>query len=417
MKLVDAAVRFTLLIACLLQSSRVGECCTTAVISGAATVDGRPLLWKNRDLPNAIHNEVVLIKGGTYQVLAVVTAGNPSSVWMGVNEAGMCIENSLSKDLGTGQKKNGPDNGEFMLLALKTCRNVAEVKALLEQTDATGRSTVGNFGVIDAEGGAVLFEAGPRSHVMFDANDPKVAPNGYLVRSNFSMTATELQDGPLPTQGAGKIYSGDRFLRARTLIAAVPERSIDSRYLLQQCSRDLADSEGQAFCGSVNGAEGPLPEFINTEHTISRSSTVSYAVFQGVRPGEDPRLTTMWVGLGDPKFATAVPCWVSLEKIASELKGKDAPLCEAAIALRQSYFSKERKGISTEGLQEIWNQVHPAESARIDSVNRQLERWRTEGVDVRSMTAVHLSEVDQALAALKAALKKREAVTVSIGAN
>lgn len=37
--------------------------CTTAVVSGRATVDGRPILWKNRDT-SAQHNNVVLLSEG-----------------------------------------------------------------------------------------------------------------------------------------------------------------------------------------------------------------------------------------------------------------------------------------------------------------------------------------------------------------
>jgi len=60
--------------------------CTTAVISGRATADGRPILWKNRDTSQA-HNEVVLFTDGEYRVLAVVNAGKRTSVLMVVNEA------------------------------------------------------------------------------------------------------------------------------------------------------------------------------------------------------------------------------------------------------------------------------------------------------------------------------------------
>ncbi|MCH1439455.1 MAG: peptidase C45, partial [Rubripirellula sp.] len=78
--------------------TRISLACTTAVISGKVTHDGRPILWKNRDT-SFRHNELVLFEDGRYRVLAVVNAGSRKSVWMGVNETGFCIENSLSKDL------------------------------------------------------------------------------------------------------------------------------------------------------------------------------------------------------------------------------------------------------------------------------------------------------------------------------
>ena len=57
--------------------------CTTAVISGKVTHDGRPILWKNRDT-SFRHNELVLLEEGRYRALAVVNAGSRKSVWMGV---------------------------------------------------------------------------------------------------------------------------------------------------------------------------------------------------------------------------------------------------------------------------------------------------------------------------------------------
>ncbi len=83
------------------------QACTTAVISGKVTADGRPLLWKNRDTSN-IHNEVALFTAGPLRAIAVVNAGSRKSAWMGMNEAGFCIENSLSKDLATKDKKTAP---------------------------------------------------------------------------------------------------------------------------------------------------------------------------------------------------------------------------------------------------------------------------------------------------------------------
>ncbi|HAY81039.1 MAG TPA: peptidase C45, partial [Planctomycetaceae bacterium] len=57
------------------------------VVSGKATADGRPLLWKNRDSWQP-QNEVVYFDEGGLEFLAVVNADANLSVWMGVNSAG-----------------------------------------------------------------------------------------------------------------------------------------------------------------------------------------------------------------------------------------------------------------------------------------------------------------------------------------
>lgn len=380
------------------------DACTTGVFSGRATPDGRPLLWKNRDI-STIHNEVVRIEGGRYSVLAVVNAGSRSSIWMGVNEAGLCIENSVTKDLAA-KGASGPGNGGFMLLVLQKCATVGEVKELLAQTDRTGRSTTANFGVIDAHGGAALFESAPRSHVMFDANDPQVAPNGYIVRSNFSVTGQKL-DVCLPqAEQLGEIYSAQRYLRADAIARAAVPSGLDARYLAIHCARDLSAEDGLPFAGTVNGEPGELPPFIPTRNTISRTTTVSFAVFQGVKPGEDPLLTTMWVGLGDPKFTVAVPCWLAAGPVPSELQGgKACPLCDSAIKLRGCFFDKAQDGIHTAGVADVWTSLRREEASTFDRVQGLLEKWRTQGIDRRSMQAVQTSAAEQALAAIKTQLQ------------
>ena len=234
-----------------------GRACTTAVISGKATVDGRPLLWKNRDTKTGLHNEVAVIEGGRFKAIAVVNAGQRGSIWMGVNEAGFCIENSVSSDLAPKEKVKGPGNGTFMKLALEKCATVADFEKLLEETNETGRSTRANFGVIDAQGGAVLFETGPTSYVKFDANDPEIAPNGYVVRSNFSTTARGFEANPAPEQLQG-LYSGERYLRACTLLDARGEKPLALNYVIRHCTRDLCDSQLAPLPGSVNGPSGTL---------------------------------------------------------------------------------------------------------------------------------------------------------------
>ena len=158
--------------------------CTTAVFSGRATVDGRPLLWKNRETSGE-NNEVAFITGGTFDVLALIDAGREDAVWMGINSAGFAIENSASGDL---EGTAAGENGLFMKVALKSCATVQEFEALLISTNTTGRLTKANFGVIDATGSAAIFETGNSSFKKFDARDPITAPKGFLVRTNFAET-------------------------------------------------------------------------------------------------------------------------------------------------------------------------------------------------------------------------------------
>ena len=140
---------------------RAAAPCTTAVISGKATADGRPILWKSRDASD-LHNQVVRRDDGRYAYLGVVNQGDAlgMEIWAGINDAGFAIMNSASYNL---DDKETLAEGAIMKLALQSCRTLADFQALLEASNATGRDTTANFGVIDAAGGAAYFETGLKS--------------------------------------------------------------------------------------------------------------------------------------------------------------------------------------------------------------------------------------------------------------
>lgn len=163
--------------------------CTTAIISGSVTVDGRPILWKNRDILNS-NQEFAFFDDGEYEYVTVITADQGAFAWGGVNEAGFAIENSNSHNLP--DSINTPeDDGVLMKLALQTCLRLEDFEVILDSTNETGRATPANYGAIDAWGGAALYEAGNYEYTKFDVTDTTDAPRGYLVRSNFSVTGDD----------------------------------------------------------------------------------------------------------------------------------------------------------------------------------------------------------------------------------
>lgn len=401
--------------------SELARACTTAVISGKATVDGRPLLWKNRDTSATQHNEVILLEGTGYRAVAVVNAGSTKSVWMGANSAGFCIENSLSRDLKPAipaqsattaasdvaeqtSKASGPGNGQLMKLALQQCATVEDFRKLLDETNRSGRTTLANFGVIDASGGAAMFETSPAGYTMFDANDPRVAPEGVIVRSNFATTAQDLPPIPEAHQ-VGELYSGDRYSRACHLLGdidlAQESKRASLNFILRNMTRDMSDASGTPYPGSVNDPDGLLPPTISTESTISRTTTVSAAVFHGVRPGEDPRLTTMWTILGDPKFSVAVPCWASTLSVADDLSSPSGgELGEIAVTLRDWNMTLDRTGVRTSGLKGIWQDIWPLEDQLVEETLAMRASWAKGSLNAAEMTNFHASMVARAMAAM-----------------
>jgi hypothetical protein len=116
-----------------LAAAGCGLACTTAIVAGSATANGRPLLWKNRDAENK-QNQVVYDDTGRYPFVGVVNSGDPAGfeVWAGVNARGFAIMNSVSYNLAT---TDSTAEGQLMRLALQSCATIEEFQALLEKTN------------------------------------------------------------------------------------------------------------------------------------------------------------------------------------------------------------------------------------------------------------------------------------------
>jgi hypothetical protein len=160
--------------------------CTSVIVSGKVTKDGRPLLFKNRDTPN-VDNLSLLVQGEKYKYLAIVRAGNlePDNAWGRHNEAVFAIINTAAFKLNGPDEKNFPNDGVLMGRALGICTTLEDFKQLLD-TLARPMGVNSNFGVIDAKGGCAYYETGSEAYTKFDANDFKVTPRGYLLRTNHA---------------------------------------------------------------------------------------------------------------------------------------------------------------------------------------------------------------------------------------
>ena len=116
--------------------------CSSAVIAGKITPDGRPLLWKQRDT-GAEQNSVKYYKGGKHSFIGIVNskAKNPTEVWMGTNDAGFSIMNTQSYNLvpPKGDEDMGPANGNVMRHALEICSSVADFKHFLDTLSRRAR--------------------------------------------------------------------------------------------------------------------------------------------------------------------------------------------------------------------------------------------------------------------------------------
>ena len=76
--------------------TEMSEECTIAVLTGKATRDGRPILWKNRDA-GYLDNEVIFFTDGRYKSVALVNAGETDKAWIGLNERGFAITSGSAR--------------------------------------------------------------------------------------------------------------------------------------------------------------------------------------------------------------------------------------------------------------------------------------------------------------------------------
>ena len=289
----------TITIACWIEPV---SACTSAVISGKITPDGRPLLWKNRDT-DFLQNCVKYFSGERYPFIAIVNSveDDPTDVWIGTNSAGFSVMNTQSYnlvDIKPGEER-GEANGRVIRRALEICATVEDFRHFLD-TITKPSMIEANFGVIDAEGGAAMFEVDYYKYVMFDANEPKDAPCGYIARTNFSFSGKV-------NEGAGYV----RFMQEdKVLLPASATRQITPQWIFNELSR--------SFANPLLGIDLKTGEFNRPKTTgwfvdqdfIARGSTASSVVVQGVKSGEKPEFTTMWTILGYPPTGVAMPVWL-----------------------------------------------------------------------------------------------------------
>lgn len=278
--------------------------CSSAVISGKVTPDGRPLLWKNRETGH-LRNHMAYIKGEKYDFVANVNSDSypaEKEAWIGSNTAGFALMNTQSYNLvreDIADDDRGPANGRVIYRALEVCATVADFCHFLD-TIQKPSGIEANFGVIDAQGGAAMFEVDEHSYKMFDANDPNVAPHGYVARTNFS-NGGELNEG----------YGYVRYLEVeRVLSKACAMGGITPQLIFSDLARSFRNNilDVDLRSGDFNYPE--TSGWFVDQDFIPRYNTSCSVVVQGVKKGESPELSIVWTILGYPPTSVAVPLWV-----------------------------------------------------------------------------------------------------------
>ncbi|WP_294611881.1 hypothetical protein [uncultured Bacteroides sp.] len=391
--------------------------CTSAVVSGKVTPDGRPLLWKNRDT-DFMRNHIDYVKGEKYDFIAVVNSDNAylKEAWMGTNSAGFALMNTQSYnlvDVKDGEER-GAANGRIIYRALEVCATVEDFCHFLD-TISKPSYIEANLGVIDAKGGAVMFEVDYQKYIMYDANNPKDAPYGYVARTNFSF--------------AGKVNEGAGYVRYmeadQVLMKASATGSITPQFIFNDLSRSFRNRmlDIDLRSGAYNRPQAS-GWFVDQDF-IPRSSTSCSVVVQGVKPGEKAELTTMWTLLGYSPTGIAIPLWVKgADKLLPELvcfnkECKAAPLSDWSLRLADRVFSY-KQGMGT-GRYLNWERLYSPEKGdgymtTLTSVEDEvfrtakplLEEWRKKGsLDTQAIPKLY-EELDASIRMIYQSLLEAE---------
>lgn len=394
--------RFGLIVFVILLFGEHVFACTTAIVSGKATPDGRPILWKHRDSDH-FNNKMMYFKGGKYTFIGLINSDDSTQVWAGTNSVGFSIMNSASYNL-----KAKDDNSKFqdqegvlMKLALSRCATVAEFQRLLDSLPKP-LGVEANFGVIDAVGGAAYFETNNLSYNFFDANDSICAPNGYLIRTNYSISGRE-------NEGAGY----NRYNTAAAILAeAYQAKSITPEFFLTKATLSLRHELTQTDLADVFCKK---EEFQNRLYPfrdyIVRYSSSSTVVVQGVKPGESPSLITTWVKIGFQPASVSVPLWVSagenLPSLITAPGKKSAMLCTFTLLLKKGCFPVQRGNDESESyvyLEKFGNNRNDGimqvnvelEKEILSRTDKLITKWRKQGFNDDDATDFY-DEIDKSI--------------------
>ncbi len=382
----------------------LSEACTVAVVSGKYTKDGRPLLWKNRDTWS-IHNKIAYFDDGKYEYMGLVNSGDikGSSVWIGQNSEGFAIMNSASYNLNFGDtnKLTGLE-GKLIKKALANCATLADFEKMMDDfPKPTGLEA--NFGVIDAQGGAAMYEMNNKGYVKFDANDPKVAPFGYVLRANYSFTGRY-----------GKESSG--YIRYNTVnelfYNASATNTFDARFIIEDVTKGLKHSLMNVdLYKEYSEIAQNIPTYTFFHDFIPRRSSASACVIQGVKKGENPEYSTLWSVVGFPLTSIVVPTWIKGKNSFPEVlkrndELKDSPVCYAALKLKGELFpikwgkyaSKyyiNINALSNKDNSGIRQKIKPYEDKIFEQTNAKMDEWRKSGMKKSEIEAYYAQLNDE----------------------
>lgn len=229
------------------------EGCTTWAATGPATLNGLPILVKNRDYHLAHLPLQVVVRAepaAGHRYTFVASAGSPGVFVAGFNEAGLAVADThvSSTDVGPGLPTYA-----LSMHVLEQHRTVRSALAYLQSMPRLGRN---NLLLADATGDIALFEIGHHHSAVLEAGD------SLLVNTNHFCSAT-MQPYFVDTEPDA--LQGNTFARYRTVTDVLAKNR-------GQIDVPLARQLMATHAGPLDSiCRHPLPE--------ADSSTISTMIF------------------------------------------------------------------------------------------------------------------------------------------
>lgn len=345
--------------------------CTSAIVSGKITKDGRPLLWKHRDTGDE-NNKVERIpaKNGNMEYVALYNTSDKKNkeAWMGMNTSGFAIMNTASYNLKDDTISKMDQEGLIMAEALEQCKTVDDFENFLKNHKKPLRVEA-NFGVIDAQGNGAYFETNNWTYKKYDLAD---APNGILTRTNYSYSGKK-------DKGYGYVRENNEkhllepFIKSKTL-----EPSTFTEFI----SRTFYNSILNQTFNQENS------NWIIDQDFIPRNISTATCVIEGIKVGEDPSLTTMWIGLGYPPCSEIRAAFLGENGVPQELQGikpnGHSPLCDIVVERKNEVFPINRdNGSKYVHMNKLYNKENTGYCQKLIPLNLQYYKDTYKQIDIK----------------------------------
>lgn len=266
--------------------------CTSAIVGVNRSAEDGVILWKHRD--NSTHDtSVFYISGGEYAYVVLTNSyySRRSTVYAGLNEAGLGVMNTATKNLYSSKgveltavdEINDPSSPHFASVILSSCTTVDEAEKIIASRPRY-RSFQTNLAVGDSTGAAAYFEIWGNGYKRYDVT---ATADGYDIRTNFSFAGNDSRRGKserrydtmkeVMSAHKGKFSVSDFLNYSRSYYSSTMGKNI-----LKECS-----------------------EYKDDNYCVPRSSSVANIVLVC---GPNARMVVV---NGHPTAGMAIPVWVA----------------------------------------------------------------------------------------------------------